>query len=225
MTSDKERQIQDSLVSKEYREALAIEHVNTTLAIQIHKMRENRQWSQSDLANRLGKHQETISQWENPDYGRYSISTLKELASAFDVALLVRFIPFSELVADMVNLSSVRLCPPSFDEERIGAAIGIGITPLSNEVYPNIVSFINSIPSTPSTLISGTFWTVAGKGDGSCRFRKYLGNVLLQNVVTLLLECNKKTSQRGSCTTSASFLERRNVYLTWNGIVTLHLWR
>lgn len=172
MTSDKERQIQDSLVSKEYREALAIEHVNTTLAIQIHKMRENRQWSQSDLANRLGKHQETISQWENPDYGRYSISTLKELASAFDVALLVRFIPFSELVADMVNLSSVRLCPPSFDEERIGAAIGIGITPLSNEVHPNIVSFINSIPSTPSTLISGTFWTVQGKemahaGSGS----------------------------------------------------------
>lgn len=172
MTLDKEGQIQDSLVSKKYREALAIEHVNTTLAVQIHKMRENRQWSQSDLANRLGKHQETISQWENPDYGRYSISTLKELASAFDVALLVKFISFGELVADMVNLSSVRLCPPSFDEERIGAAIGIGITPLNKEVHPNIVSFINSIPSTPSTLISGTFSIVQGKemayaGSGS----------------------------------------------------------
>lgn len=165
MISDKERQIQESLAEKEYREALAVEHVNTTLAIQIRKMREHNQWSQSDLAERLGKHQETISQWENPDYGRYSISTLKELASAFDVALLVKFIPFSELVADMVNLSSVRLCPPTFDEERIGAAMGIGITPLNKGVYPNIVSFINSIPCTPSTVISGTFYLPKKEGE------------------------------------------------------------
>ena len=118
MILDKERQIQDSLISKEYRDALAIEHVNTTLAIQIRKMRENRQWSQSDLADRLGKHQETISQWENADYGRHSITTLKALAAIFDVALLVKFIPFSELVKDMVNLSNNRLSPPSFSEEQ-----------------------------------------------------------------------------------------------------------
>ncbi len=152
MISDKENQIRDSLANKEYRDALAVEHVNTTLAIQIHKMREARQWKQSDLANRLNKHQETISQWENPDYGRYSISTLKELACAFDVALLVKFIPFNELVADMVNLSPVRLCPPSFDEERIVATTGIGITPLNKEVPQSIVSFINNILPTPSTV-------------------------------------------------------------------------
>ena len=109
MISEKERQIRDSLASKEYREALAIEHVNTTIAIQIRKMRENSQWSQNDLADRLGKHQQTISQWENLDYGRHSITTLKALASAFDVALLVKFIPFSELVEDMVSLSEKRL--------------------------------------------------------------------------------------------------------------------
>ncbi len=74
MISDKKRQIQNSLASKEYREALAVEHVNTTLAIQIRKIRENHQWKQSELADLLGKHQETISQWENPDYGRHSIT-------------------------------------------------------------------------------------------------------------------------------------------------------
>ena len=117
MISDKERQIRCSLANKEYREALAIEHVNTTLAIQIRKVRENHQWKQSELADLLGKHQETISQWENPDYGRHSIMTLKALAAIFDVALLVKFIPFSELVEDMVNLSETRLSPPSFSEE------------------------------------------------------------------------------------------------------------
>jgi transcriptional regulator with XRE-family HTH domain len=120
MILDKETQIRNSLVNKEYREALAIEHVNTTLAIQIRKMRESHGWKQDELAAKLGKgkHQETISQWENPDYGRHTITTLKSLAAAFDVALLVKFIPFSELVRDMLSLSDIRLSPPSFSEER-----------------------------------------------------------------------------------------------------------
>jgi transcriptional regulator with XRE-family HTH domain len=125
---DKERQILNSLHGKEYREALAIEHVNTTLAIQIRKMRENHQWKQSDLAARLDKHQETVSQWENPDYGRHSMTTLKALAAAFDVALLVKFIPFSELVQDMVNLSETRLSPPSFGEEQYYASALVAVT-------------------------------------------------------------------------------------------------
>ena len=131
MISDKERQIQDSLANKEYREALAVEHVNTTLAIQIRKMRENQtpQWKQSELADRLGKHQETISQWENPDYGRHSITTLKALAATFDVALLVKFISFSELVKDMVSLSETRLSPTSFSEEQynVQASVSAGL--------------------------------------------------------------------------------------------------
>jgi transcriptional regulator with XRE-family HTH domain len=122
MISDKEKQILDSLNSKEYREALAIEHVNTNLAVQIRKMREDRQWNQDDLAKLLGKHQETISQWENPDYGRHSITTLKKLAAAFDVALLVKFTTFSELVKDMVSLSETRLSPPSFGKEQYDVA-------------------------------------------------------------------------------------------------------
>lgn len=117
MISDKERQIQESLINEEYRKALAVEHVNNTLAVQIRKMRERCHWRQNDLANYLGKHQETVSQWENPDYGRYSITTLKEIAAIFDVALLVKFIPFSELFKDMVSLSETRLSPPSFTDE------------------------------------------------------------------------------------------------------------
>jgi transcriptional regulator with XRE-family HTH domain len=158
MTSDKEKQIRDSLTSKEYREALAVEHVNTTLAIQIRNMRENRKWKQSEIATRLGKHQETISQWENPDYGRHSITTLKALAAAFDVALLVKFIPFSELVSDMVNLSATRLSPPSFSEEqyRVATSVSAASTPMNDtkDVDANSLSdFVNTlVPDTfPST--------------------------------------------------------------------------
>lgn len=151
MISDKERQLLNSLDSKEYREALAIEHVNTTLAIQIRMMRENHQWKQSDLATRLGKHQETVSQWENPDYGRHSMTTLKALAAAFDVALLVKFIPFSELVQDMVNLSETRLSPPSFGEEQyhaLASSVGVTVNLMEDAIVidannPSLVSHFN----------------------------------------------------------------------------------
>lgn len=119
MLSDKERQIRDSLANEEYRELLAIEHVNTTLALQIRKMREGRQWTQNDLAAKLGKHQETISQWEDPDYGRYTTKTLQAIAKVFDVALLQKYVSFSELVKDMMDLSLSRLCPTNYEQDKM----------------------------------------------------------------------------------------------------------
>ena len=117
MISDKERQILESLASKEYREAFSSD-VGTGIAFQVKLMRENRGWSQSDLADRLGTNHSRISRWENPNYGRYSLTTLKALAAVFDVALLVKFIPFSELVKDLLSISDVSLSPPSYDSEK-----------------------------------------------------------------------------------------------------------
>jgi transcriptional regulator with XRE-family HTH domain len=153
--SDKERQIQESLVTKEYREALAIEHVNTTLAIQIRKLRENRGWTQNELAEHLGKHQETVSQWENPDYGRHSMTTLKELAATFDVALLVKFVSFSELAKDMVSLSKTRLSPPSFNQEKYYLTNDI-IWQSSNAKDTNIIDANKTLPLLPFQEINNT---------------------------------------------------------------------
>jgi len=157
MTTDDERekQIRASLSNKEYRDALAVEHVNTTLAIQIRNLRENNnKWRQSDLAKHLGIHQETISQWENPDYGRHSITTLKKLAAAFDVALLVKFTPFSELVADMVNLSATRLSPPSYSDELLLGVLPISAT--STYVKPTKSADANSILVEADKILQGT---------------------------------------------------------------------
>ena len=81
-------------------------------------LREDNGWTQEELAQRAAKAQETISQWENPSYGRYSLNTLKELAKAFDVGLLVRFVTFSELVDWTVEVTPKRLRPPSYTKER-----------------------------------------------------------------------------------------------------------
>jgi transcriptional regulator with XRE-family HTH domain len=94
----------------------------------------------------MGKRQETICQWENPDYGRYTLKTLRELADAFDVALLVRFAPFSELVDWLIDLTPERLAPPSFEEEPPSLERGVIPTKVSEQPQlwradSNIVSF------------------------------------------------------------------------------------
>ena len=118
MITAKQRNFLDGLSDKEYREMFADELVGTSLAFQIRRLREARNLSQVDISKLTGKAQPTISQWEDPNYGRYTLSTLKELATAFGVALLVRFISFGELADWTVDVSQNRLTPPSYDEER-----------------------------------------------------------------------------------------------------------
>ena len=112
----KTEQIWNSLRDKEYRREFA-SNVDTGLAFQIRMLREKYGWTQEQLANKTGKKQETISQWENPSYGSYTLNSLRSLAAAFDVGLRVTFVPFSELVNWNANLTPERLAPKSFNEE------------------------------------------------------------------------------------------------------------
>lgn len=113
MTSRRRQTIQN-LQEKEYRDAYVEEHINQGLASQIRAIRDERGWTQRDLAERMESGQSAISKLEDPDYGRHSMSTLKRLASAFDVALVVRFVPFSELVRYTTHLTPDHLAPADF---------------------------------------------------------------------------------------------------------------
>lgn len=138
MTTETSRRLLKSLEDPEYRRIFVDEHVSTGLAFQIRQLREDRKWTQEQLAQHTGKAQETISLWENPDYGRYSLRTLKDLAAAFDVALLVRFAPFTDLASWVTELTPERLAPPNFDEERSRApAVTGSITLYQNTWFAN----------------------------------------------------------------------------------------
>ena len=117
MKTEKERQIWQSFADKEYRHSFVIAHIETCLAFQIYRMRVARGWDKADLAKRLKVTEKTVSRWEDPDYGKYTMKTLKALAEVLDVGWLVRFASFSELIHDAVNLSRKRISPPSFDKE------------------------------------------------------------------------------------------------------------
>ena len=62
--------------------------------------------------------QSWVSNCENPKYDGFSLRTLKKFASAFDVGLVVRFAPFSELAEWELNMSPESLEVPSFEQEE-----------------------------------------------------------------------------------------------------------
>jgi transcriptional regulator with XRE-family HTH domain len=119
-TSVKTQQIATSLDDKEYAHAFVDSEITTLLPFQIREMRKEREWSQTKLAEVTGQNQKTISDFENPNYARYSLSSLKRLAEAFDVALIVRFAPFSDLVDWASNLSPDKFrVPARTKDERL----------------------------------------------------------------------------------------------------------
>ena len=107
-----------TLRDKEYRKIFNEEQVGVALAFQIRQLRDAQELTQAALAELTGKAQETISQWENPNYGRYTLKTLKELAGALDVALLVRFVSFGELFEWSRDVHPGRAIPAHYEEEQ-----------------------------------------------------------------------------------------------------------
>lgn len=106
------------LRQKPYRDAYVKAHVSQGLAHQIAAMRQQRGWSQQDLAEKLSlKSQSAVARMEDPGYGKLSIATLLKLASVFDVALSIRFQPYSRFVRERQDVSAAALEVKPFDQE------------------------------------------------------------------------------------------------------------
>lgn len=151
-TTRRKQQFALSLREKAYRDAFVAAEINTTLPFQVRAMRKARGWSQADLAKRTEQAQKTISDFENPNYGKLTLTSLKRLAAAFDVGLVVRFVPFSELVDWTASMSHQNMEVPSFDaDKRLADAesdelstysttsstvCNVGIAPLGNGEIP-----------------------------------------------------------------------------------------
>lgn len=101
----------------EYRHATMEAHIEQGLAWQIRVNREERGWTQSDLAHRMGTRQSAISKLEDTEGGNVQLGTLIRAAKAFDCALVVRFVPWSVLASVVNDLHPDRLYAPSFGQE------------------------------------------------------------------------------------------------------------
>jgi transcriptional regulator with XRE-family HTH domain len=91
--------------SKAYRDAYVVEHVKTSVPLQIHHLRAMREFTQAELAEKAKTTQAVISRLEDPNYGNLTLNSLLKIAKALDIALLVRFVPFSRLLTECEDLS------------------------------------------------------------------------------------------------------------------------
>ena len=115
----------------EARRQFVDSHLAKALAHQIRATRDKLNWSQEKLAVESGMNQNAISRLESPDYGKPTLTTLKRIAAAMDVGLVVRFVPFSELI-DWVSgtprtiegLTTSALAVSCFDDEEGGGVFG-----------------------------------------------------------------------------------------------------
>jgi transcriptional regulator with XRE-family HTH domain len=85
---------------KAVRSKFVESHLDKSIAYQIRSLRHEGKWTQLEFANKLGMgHPNNVSaRLENPYYGKMTLSTLKQIAAACDVALVVWFIPFSRFI-------------------------------------------------------------------------------------------------------------------------------
>lgn len=100
---------------KKDRDYYVAETIRKGVALQVRTMRRNRGWTQEQLGLKAGMPQPTISRIESGKYLLSRIDIYEKLAAAFDVAVIIRFSPFSEMLTEN-SLLDVQ----SFDEDEGG---------------------------------------------------------------------------------------------------------
>lgn len=129
-------------------------------------IREKLGWSQEQLAIAAGMNQNAISRLESFSYGKATLTTLKRLAAALDVALIVRFAPFSELTdwitgtpRVLSGLSTAALAVASFAEEEANGTFdnlqqSASTTP--DDHFEDLITSYISAMQTSSTIRTST---------------------------------------------------------------------
>ena len=117
MATEKEQLIEELRESQESREEIVVEHLDSSIALQIKVLRQQRGWSQVELGESAGLGQSQVSTLENVNNSSWTVATLKKIAAAFDLPLLVKFGSWGEFVNDVTSMSRQTMERPSFHED------------------------------------------------------------------------------------------------------------
>jgi transcriptional regulator with XRE-family HTH domain len=118
MSLNSKYKLHAKLKNKAYRDAFVSARISQTLALQARVLRQRAGLSQQELADKLGTSQNAVFRLESPRYGRHTISTLAKVASYFDVGLVIRFAPLSEVVDWTLSLNPESIDIPEFGHDR-----------------------------------------------------------------------------------------------------------
>lgn len=107
--------IRDSVRDPEDWEAFLSSQIRMTIPFQIRANRLSRNLSQIDLGELTGMKQAQISRLESDSDQFPNVKTLFRLAKAFRVGLVVRFVPFDEMIEWAASAGSRDLSIESYD--------------------------------------------------------------------------------------------------------------
>jgi transcriptional regulator with XRE-family HTH domain len=102
---------------KEYAHAYMEDFSNIAIAAQIKILREQRGWTQKQLAGEAKMKQERVSVLEDVNYDAWTIKTLRKLAKAFDLTVKISFEKFSSGILDVSKMSSESLKRTSREDD------------------------------------------------------------------------------------------------------------
>src|SRR5256885_8922987 len=103
---------------RRYREEFAAAMLKRMIPYQTRAIRKKRGWSQMQLAEAAQLTQGAISRAEDPGYGNLTLTTIARIAAGYDLAAIVKLVPFSELVRFSENMSEQNFADlPTFDKE------------------------------------------------------------------------------------------------------------
>lgn len=112
--SNRFRKLAGQLTDRSFRHAYVASHTKQFLARQIRAFRGD--LSQSEFGRVIGQPQSVISQrLENPNYGKWTLQTLFDIAQKLDKAVVVRFVDFPAFLEITNDFSENAINPPSFD--------------------------------------------------------------------------------------------------------------
>ncbi len=110
------------LQDKEYRDGYVEGQFDIEVPFQIRALRQARGWTQEDLAKYSGLPESQIAEMEDPNCDPPSVQMLHKLCAAFDVGLLIQFVPFSEMVERESNFHPETFNVASFSEDQFSVA-------------------------------------------------------------------------------------------------------
>jgi transcriptional regulator with XRE-family HTH domain len=106
--------LKHDFMDSDYRHVYDEGFLSSSLATQIKVLREERGWTQCDLANKSKMNQSRISALEDVNFSSWTIRTLRKLAKAFDLRLKISFEEFGTLLLEFPNLNRAGLSKRSF---------------------------------------------------------------------------------------------------------------
>jgi transcriptional regulator with XRE-family HTH domain len=130
---------------KEYRDIYTEGFSNSKIATQIKVLREQRGWTQQQLAEAAGMKQSRIATLEDVNYSSWSIRTLRRLAETFDLWLDVEFKEFGAVWPQLQDFNRESLTrhsfadDPAFKEgavERVQTIQDKGVTSAISAIIP-----------------------------------------------------------------------------------------